>query len=77
MQKDLSYVGPTRGAEQIMMFTNDVERLLSKNSPILKQHENPMAYSRKETAAIGQEALQPELDGKRRAIDAVSMGMTV
>ena len=58
LSKSFSYVADSRSDRELMMFTDDVERLLSKNSPLLLQVEKPMAFSVKEVKAMGQDVLE-------------------
>lgn len=49
IEKALLYVGTSRAAQDVMVFTDDREVLLSPDdSPIIRQHDKPMALSRKE-----------------------------
>jgi hypothetical protein len=63
LSKSMGYVADSRADKELMMFCDDVERLLSKNSPLLSQFEKPMAFSVKEVKAMGQEVLEEESEG--------------
>lgn len=49
LEKALAYVGVSRGAQDAVVFTDDVDTLLDPElSPILKQHDKPLALSDEE-----------------------------
>jgi len=49
VEKPLLYVGASRAAEDVAIFTDNRELLLDpQRSPILRQHDKPMALSPKE-----------------------------
>ena len=53
LEKALLYVGASRGANDVMIFTDDRETLLSaEESPVLCQHDKPMALSNDEVAEV-------------------------
>lgn len=54
IEKALMYVGASRGAEDVAVFTDDEAVLLSeRESPVLRQHEKPMALAAEEVEEIG------------------------
>jgi DNA primase catalytic core len=57
IEKSLLYVGASRAASDVMVFTDDREVLLSpEESPILRQQDKPMALSSKEIEEEAQQA---------------------
>jgi DNA primase catalytic core len=54
IEKALMYVGASRGAEDVAVFTDDRDVLLSeRESPVLRQHDKPMALPAEEVEEIG------------------------
>jgi ATP-dependent exoDNAse (exonuclease V) alpha subunit len=56
LEKALVYVGSSRPYEDLRVFTDDRERLLSEHAPVLKEHNNPMAHTAKEVESIAADA---------------------
>ena len=54
IEKALLYVGASRGAEDVAVFTDNKDVLLSeRESPVLRQHDKPMALAAEEVEEVG------------------------
>lgn len=58
LDKALVYVGASRGKNQILIFTDDKETLLSDNSPVNRIALKPKALGREEIEEVGERARQ-------------------
>jgi ATP-dependent exoDNAse (exonuclease V) alpha subunit len=52
LDRALVYVGTSRGANEIRIYSDDKETLLSDNSPVLRQTQKPVALSPVERNSI-------------------------